>query len=156
MNADSVILQLFEEAFERKTWHGPNLWQSLKGVSAKQAAWRPGPNRHNIWEVALHAAYWKYAVRRRLRGGKQGSFVIKGSNFFQRPQPGKLTEAEWKADKAILRQEHEALRAAIKQVLAKPVPPKVLRMLWGVAFHDVYHAGQIRLLRRLTEKRKKI
>jgi len=86
----------------------------------------------------------------------RGSFVIKGSNFFQRPQPGKLTEAEWKADKAILRQEHEALRAAIKQVLAKPLPPKVLRMLWGVALHDVYHAGQIRLLRRLTEKPRKI
>ena len=152
MNLNSVILELFEEAFERKTWHGPNLWQSLKGVSAKQAAWRPGANRHNIWELALHAAYWKYAVRRRLQGGKQGSFVIKGSNFFQRPQTGKLTDAEWKADKGILRQEHEALRTAIKQVLAKPVSPKVLRMLWGVTFHDVYHAGQIRLLRRLMEK----
>jgi uncharacterized damage-inducible protein DinB len=156
MNADSVILQLFEEAFEQKTWHGPNLWQSLKGITAKQAAWRPAPQRHNIWEEALHAAYWKYAVRRRLQGGERGSFVIQGSNFFQRPLPGKLTEAAWQADKAILRQEHEALRGAIKQVLAKPVSPRVLPMLWGVAFHDVYHAGQIRLLRRLTEKGKKI
>jgi uncharacterized damage-inducible protein DinB len=151
MNADSVILRLFEEAFEQKTWHGPNLWQSLKGVTASQAAWRPGPDRHNIWEEALHAAYWKYAVRRRLQGGQRGSFVIKGSNFFRRPQPGKLTEAEWKAARAILRQEHQALRAAIKQALAKPVSAKVLRMLWGVAFHDVYHAGQIRLLRRLRK-----
>jgi uncharacterized damage-inducible protein DinB len=152
MNADSLILHLFDEAFERKTWHGPNLWQSLKGVTAKQAAWRPGPGRHNIWEVALHTAYWKHAVRRRLGGAKQGSFVLKGSNFFPRPQTGKLTEAEWTADKTILRQEHKALRAAIKQVLTKPVSPKVTRMLWGVAFHDVYHAGQIRLLRRLLEK----
>ena len=86
MNRDAVILQLFEEAFERKTWHGPNLWQSLKGVTAKQAAWRPGPDRHNIWEEALHAAYWKYAVRRRLQGGRRGAFAIKGSNFFRRPQ----------------------------------------------------------------------
>jgi uncharacterized damage-inducible protein DinB len=156
MNTHSVILQLFQEAFERKTWHGPNLWQSLKGVAAKQAAWRPGPHRHNIWELALHAAYWKYVLRRRVQGGKQGSFVIKGSNFFHRPEPGKLTEAAWKSDKAILRQEHVALQAAIKQALAKPVSEKVLRMLWGVAFHDVYHAGQIRLLRRLTEKTKNI
>ena len=152
MNRDAVILQLFEEAFERKTWHGPNLWQSLKGVTAKQAAWRPGPKRHNIWEEALHAAYWKYVVRRRLQGGKRGSFAIKGSNFFRRPQLNDLTEAAWKADKTILRREHEALRATIKLALAKPVPAKVLRMLWGVAFHDVYHAGQVRLLRRLTEK----
>jgi hypothetical protein len=152
MNRDAVILQLFEEAFERKTWHGPNLWQSLKGVTAKQAAWRPGPDRHNIWEEALHAAYWKYAVRRRLQGGKRGAFAIKGSNFFLRPRPNDLTEAAWKADKAILRQQHVALRAAIKHTLARPVSPKVLRMLWGVAFHDVYHAGQVRLLRRLTEE----
>ena len=150
MGADSVILDLFEEAFERKTWHGPNLWQALKGVTARQAAWRPAPDRHNIWEETLHAAYWKYAVRRRLEGGKRGSFVVKGSNFFARPETGKMTESAWKADKAILRQEHEALRGAIKTVLERPVPGKTLRMLWGVAFHDVYHAAQIRLLRRLS------
>ena len=70
MDQTSVLLAIFDEAFDRKTWHGPNLWQSLKGVTAKQAAWRPAPNRHNIWEETLHAAYWKYAVRRRLQGGK--------------------------------------------------------------------------------------
>ena len=152
MAADSVILQLLDEAFERKTWHGPNLWQSLKGVTAKQASWRPGFGRHNIWEVMLHAAYWKYAVRRRLQGSKRGAFALKGSNFFSRPEAGKSTEAAWKADLAILRQEHQALRKAIKSALTKRVAPKVQRMLWGVAFHDVYHAGQIRLLRRLMEK----
>lgn len=152
MKTDFYVLDLFEEGFERKTWHGPNLWQSLKGVTAKQAAWRPGPNRHDIWEVALHAAYWKYAVRRRLEGGKPGSFALKGSNFFTRPEPGKLSDAAWKADKSLLRQEHEALRKAIRSALEKGVTPKVRRMLWGVALHDVYHAGQIRLLRRLMDK----
>ena len=149
MAPNSMILDLFKEAFDRKTWHGPNLWQALKGVSAKQAAWRPVPLRHNIWEETLHAAYWKYAVRRRLQGGQRGSFVLKGSNFFPRPEAGKLTETAWNADKAILLQEHEELREAIKAALAKTVSAKVRRMLWGVAFHDVYHAGQIRLLRRL-------
>ena len=152
MNSASVILQLFEEAFERKTWHGPNLWQSLKGVSAEQAAWRPAPGRHNIWEETLHAAYWKYAVRRRLEGGRRGSFALKGSNFFARPEPGKLTLAAWNADKELLRNEHAALRKTIESALQKPAASKTLKMLWGVAFHDVYHAGQIRLLRRLLEK----
>jgi DinB superfamily len=152
MNPHSMILELFDEAFERKTWHGPNLWQSLKGITAKQAAWRPVPNRHNIWEETLHAAYWKYAVRRRLQGATRGSFVLKGSNFFRRPDVGKLTEFAWKADKAILQQEHAALRIAIKSALNKPLSPKVCKMLWGIAFHDVYHAGQIRLLRRLMQK----
>jgi DinB superfamily len=81
-----VVLALLEEGYERKTWHGPNLKQSIKGVTAQQAAWRPGPGRHNIWEVTLHAAYWKYALRRRLEGGNRGSFGVKGSNFFPRPE----------------------------------------------------------------------
>ena len=115
--ADIVLLDLFEEAFARKTWHGPNLWQSLKGVTAKQAAWRTAPNRHNIWEETLHAAYWKYAVRRRLEGGKHGSFALPGSNFFPRPEAGKLTESAWKSDKALLRQEHEALRKEHESLL---------------------------------------
>jgi hypothetical protein len=152
MDTDSVILTMFEEAFEKKAWHGPNLWQSLKGVRAKGAAWRPAPNRHNIWEETLHAAYWKYAVRRRLEGGKRGGFVLLGSNFFPRPEPGNLTEAAWKADKDILRSEHAALRRAITNALRKPLAPKLGHMLWGVAFHDIYHAGQIRMLRRLMEK----
>ncbi len=152
MDAVSMVLQLLEEGFERKTWHGPNLWQSLKGVTAKQAAWRPGVDRHNIWEEALHAAYWKYTVRRRLHGGKRSAFALKGSNFFPRPESGRDTEAAWKADKEILRKEHESLREAVKSALGKRNSPKVWRMLWGVAFHDVYHAGQIRLLRRLMEK----
>jgi uncharacterized damage-inducible protein DinB len=151
MPADSVILELFEEAFAQKTWHGPNLWQSLKGITARQAAWRPAPRRHNIWEETLHAAYWKYAVRRRLEGGKRGSFALAGSNFFPRPEAGKLNEAAWRADKTLLRQEHRALRKTIKTALRKSVTAQVRRMLWGVAFHDVYHAGQIRLLRRLME-----
>jgi DinB family protein len=107
--------------------------------------------RHNIWEEMLHAAYWKYAVRRRIEGGKRGSFALKGTNFFVRPEKGKCTEAAWRADKELLDREHRALRAAISQVLPAPRGSKLLRQLYGVAFHDVYHAGQIRLLRRLMK-----
>ena len=152
MNSVQIVRALLEEGYERKTWHGPNLKQSIKGVSAKQAAWRPGPGRHNIWEVTLHAAYWKYAVRRRLEGGKRGSFALEGSNFFPRPEKGKLNDAAWKADKALLEREHRAMLAAIRKTLGTRPPDKVLRMLYGIAFHDVYHAGQIRLLRRLAER----
>src|ERR1700692_3105880 len=112
MKTDRIILALLDEGFSRKTWHGPNLVQSLKGISAQQAAWRPAPGRHNIWEVALHAAYWKYAVRRRIEGGKHGSFVLKGSNFFVRPE-GNATEKAWKADRELLAKEHQALRLAM-------------------------------------------
>ncbi len=151
MSNQAKILALLDEAFRAKTWHGPNLRQSLKGVTAKQAAWRPAPGRHNIWEETLHAAYWKYAVRRELEGGKRGSFALKGSNFFPRPEKGRAGEAAWRADRAILDREHRALVQAVRKALASPCSSKQLGMLYGVAFHDVYHAGQIRLLRRLEE-----
>jgi hypothetical protein len=151
MNIPSLVLALVEEGYAKKTWHGPNLGQALKGVSAKQAAWRPAPGRHNIWELALHTAYWKYAVRRRIEGGKRGSFVFKGSNFFARPEKGQATEQAWRADRAVLAREHGALQVAIRKVLKTPRAKKLLPMLYGVALHDIYHAGQIRLLRRLLE-----
>jgi hypothetical protein len=149
MKADDLVLALLDEGYSRKTWHGPNLRQSLKGVSAKQAAWRPAPGGHNIWELALHSAYWKYAVRRRIAGGKRGSFTLKGSNFFARPEKGKSIESAWRADLALLEREHQALESAIRRVLKTPRAKNLLPALYGVAFHDVYHAGQIRLLRRL-------
>jgi hypothetical protein len=151
LNSTELILRLLDEAYEKKTWHGPNLKQSIKGITARQAAWRPAPGRHNIWEETLHTAYWKYAVRRRIEGGKRGSFALKGSNFFGRPEKGKLHESAWNADKKLLEREHRALRATVARIVGKPQAAKMLRQLYGVAFHDVYHAGQIRLLRRLMQ-----
>lgn len=147
-----LVLALLDEAYEKKTWHGPNLKQSLKGVSVVQAAWRPSPGRHNIWELALHAAYWKYVARRRIEDSKRGSFALKGSNFFPRPAKGNATEAAWAADRKFLEREHRALCAAVARVLRTPRGENLLRHVYGVAFHDVYHAGQIRLLRRLQER----
>lgn len=153
MNSSQLLLTLLDEAYEKKTWHGPNLRQSLKGVTAKEAAWRPARNRHNIWEETLHAAYWKYVMRRKLQGAKRGSFILKGSNFFPRPEKGKLTENNWAADRELLDNEHRALRQAVAKILEREVSPQLLSGIYGVAFHDVYHAGQIRLLRRLMQKK---
>jgi hypothetical protein len=95
-----LLLSILDEAYEKQAWHGPNLRGSLRGISAGQAAWRPGPGRHNIWEIAVHAAYWKYAVRRRLTGEKRGSFPFKGSNWFQRPES--ISEKAWQDDLRLL------------------------------------------------------
>jgi hypothetical protein len=149
VRTSELVLRLFDEAYKKKTWHGPNLRQAIRGVSAKEAAWRPAAHRHNIWEETVHTAYWKYAVRRRIEGGKRGSFVLPGSNFFPRPEKGKASEDAWSADKELLEREHRALRTAVARVLDTPKGTKLLRQIYGVALHDVYHAGQIRLLRRL-------
>jgi len=76
---------------------------------------------------------------------------LKGSNFFTRPENGDTSEAAWRRDRAILETEHRELEKTIRQVLNTPQATKRLGMIYGVAFHDVYHAGQVRLLRRLME-----
>jgi DinB superfamily len=151
--SDALLSSLIDEAYEKKTWHGPNLRQSIRGVTAKQAAWRPAPGAHNIWELTLHAAYWKYRMRCKMEGGKRGSFAIEGSNFFKRPESGKATESAWRVDRELLDREHRALAAAVRKSANCPRARRIVRGIYGVAFHDVYHAGQIRLLRRLMQKR---
>ena len=150
-----ALLGAMDEAFERKAWHGPNLRGSIRGLDAGAACWRPGAGRHSIWEIVVHAAYWKYAVRRRLVGDKRSSFSFKGSNWFSRPDAP--SEAAWQEDVALLTAAHRRLVEA-----AAALDPRALHrssrgsrtsaavLLRGIAFHDVYHAGQIQLLKRLV------
>ena len=148
-----LLLAALDEAFDKKSWHGPNLRRAIRGVSAEQAAWRPEGDRHNIWELTLHAAYWKYVVRRRLLQEKRGSFVLAGSNFFERPAGADVSEAAWTKDIAILEAEHRKLRETVAKFADKALIPAVCHLIRGAAAHDLYHAGQIRLLRRLNHKR---
>ena len=58
-----------------KLWHGgASVLGALRGISPEVATWRPYPDRHSIWALALHVAYWNYAVRRRIKGEKRGRF----------------------------------------------------------------------------------
>src|SRR3970040_2205485 len=107
-----ILLNLIDESYERKAWHGPNLRGSIRGLSAREAAWRPGPKRHNIWEIVVHCAYWKYALRRRLLREKRGSFPLRGSNWFRRHE--KASEESWRADIELLKTCHKTMRDAVK------------------------------------------
>lgn len=149
MAASDFLLPLLDEAFDKRSWHGPNLRGSIRGLTPAEAAWRPAPGRHNIWEIVVHAAYWKYTVRRHLRGGKRGSFALKGSNWFSRPV--EATTTAWKQDVALLECEHRSLREAVA-ALKEASPGKQWRIR-GVAAHDLYHAGQIQVLKRMLRTR---
>lgn len=160
MTEIALLLRLLDESYEKKAWQGPNLRGSLRGVTARQAAWRPSPGRHNVWELALHAAYWKYAVRRLLTGEDRGAFPEKGSNWF--PRPASPTEKAWRADLGVLEDEHRKLRAAVgrlsRAALGRKLPGSKYEtetLVYGVASHDVYHTGQIQMLKRLWRDRGK-
>jgi len=150
------LLRALDQGFDHRTWHGTNLRRSLRGVTPAQALWRPAPQRHNIWEEVLHAAYWKYAVRQRLIGGKPGGFPLKGRNWFSAPESG--GEEEWNEARALLVEMHQSLRALVAQFRTARLERPVLGSKWsafdsilGIAFHDIYHAGQIQMLKRLQK-----
>lgn len=155
-----LLLAQLGEGFDTKAWHGPNLRGAVRRVDPAVAAFRLAPNRHNIWEHVVHAAYWKYTVRRRILGEARGIFPLKGSNWFVRPDPAVHEldwERAWKADLKLLDETHLTLRAAV-EVLSpdelETIPPgsktTFARLVAGIAMHDVYHAGQIQLLKRLA------
>jgi DinB family protein len=155
-----LLLQIVDEGYERKAWHGPNLRGSIRGLDVREVSWRPADDRHNIWEIVVHAAYWKYIVRRRLLGERKGSFPLRGSNWFVRPTM--MTPEAWRSDLALLDNVHRKLRAAIAGLAPRdlqriPRGSKVSNaaIISGIAAHDVYHAGQIQLLKRLWKSRRR-
>ena len=147
----------------RGGWHGgPTPLGALRGVSAEQDAWTPAPGRKSIWQLTLHIAYWKYAVRRRLEGGAAGPETTGRGSFPRAPSnwprvPAGADAAAWRADVALLKAEHERL---VETIAAIPVARygetlpggkrwAVGELILGIAQHDAYHTGQIQMLKRL-------
>ena len=178
------LLSVLERAYDHRSWHGTNLRGSIRGLTPRQAAWRPAPGRHNIWELIVHSAYWKYVARRRITGDRRRSFPLDGSNWFERPVLGRGDRAivrgvrlppspgsgetrrgaergggqadQLRIDIALLASEHLALLDAVARLPPRRLHKKIgksrdtyVALIAGVAAHDLYHAGQIQLLKRL-------
>ena len=144
------IADQLRRAFEGSAWHGPSLLELLEDVDAAMAAARPLPKVHSIWELVLHIAVWDNAASRRLRGEKSQPTGL--ANF---PLVSAPTESAWRRAVSKTRRIHEAL---VKTVAALPdsrlgerVPGKrydFSHMLYGVVQHELYHAGQIAILKK--------
>jgi uncharacterized damage-inducible protein DinB len=144
------IADQLRRAFHGSAWHGPALLELLEDVDADTAAAKPLAEVHSIWELVLHVAVWDDAASRRLNGQKyQPTGLV---NFPLAPKP---TEAVWRKCIAETRCTHDAL---VKTVAALPdsrlsdrVPGKrydFYHMLQGIAQHELYHAGQIAILKK--------
>ena len=160
-DAVAVLVGMLDDAFQRDAWHGPNLRASVRRVPYGEAIWRPAPEQRNIWEITLHAAYWKYCVWRRLTAAKRNSFPRKGSNWFARPCQGDAPGA-WREDVALLDEMHARLRAAVEGLRPADLPSAppgsnvtTAAIVSGIALHDVYHAGQIQQIRGIYAKAKR-
>lgn len=140
-----------KRAYQGEAWHGPSLKELLAGVSAEQAARRPLKDAHTIWELVAHVERWARAVHE----------ALSGTPMPQEPYPDDWpaagsTEAEWKAALEKLERTHQALFETLKtfpeERLKERVPGRhgydYYFLLHGLAQHDLYHAGQIALLKK--------
>lgn len=141
-----------KRSYEGHAWHGPALCDLLEGLSAEAAARRPIPDAHSIWELVLHVAAWEDAARRMLDGESVGA-MPEAENF---PPVTELSEKAWHEALGHLESVHRALLEDVHDLtdeeLMQEVPSKkytVYFLLHGVVQHNIYHAGQIALLKKL-------
>jgi len=154
MSEAARISDQLRRAFEGEAWHGDSLFEILQGLTAAQAAARPIKNGHTIWELVLHIAAWDGAVLRRMGGA---AVTLSDEENF--PSVTDVSEAAWRTALAQVRRVHAELVAAAAVLpdsrLGDMVPGKegahytFYYMLHGVVQHELYHAGQIALLKKM-------
>ena len=144
------IADQLRRAFEGEAWHGPSLRELLTGVTAEMAAAKPIANAHSIWEIALHIAAWENAVRRRLEGE---AVDLPAEEDW--PKVTATSEAAWKKTLEALETSNTRLRETISRLTDSQLENKVAGQnhtmyftLHGIIQHDLYHAGQIALLKK--------
>ncbi|HKQ79136.1 MAG TPA: GNAT family N-acetyltransferase [Blastocatellia bacterium] len=138
-------------ALEGGAWHGPSVLEALEGVSAEQAAARPIAGAHSIWELVLHLCGTYGLVLRRLRG--DGRQLTESEDWPSAPEP---SAENWSDSIRALKQLNEDLRQAIRsfagerldQPLVPEAPYTAYTQFIGVTQHNLYHAGQIALLKK--------
>ena len=146
------ILDQLKRAVEGPGWHGPSVKESLQGVTAAQAHQRPLANAHSIWELVHHIAVWEDVGRRRLEGDPAEVPISSPEDW---PPAEDTSDAAWEKTRAALDRSHQALVAAISRVPESRLDQPILEgkstvyvTLHGVIQHDLYHAGQIAILKK--------
>ena len=150
MSEIANIVDEAKRAYEGNAWHGPALMELLSDVSAAQAAARPLPTAHSIWEIVLHIAGWQGVASHRVKGEPVSEPV-----FGDWPAVDDKSPAAWaKALSTLAGAQEELIReistlpeSALKQTAAG-ADYSLYFMLHGVIQHTLYHAGQIALLKR--------
>jgi uncharacterized damage-inducible protein DinB len=154
MSEAARIADQLRRAFDGEAWHGDSVFEILEGVTAARAMARPIKGAHTIWEMVLHIAAWDGAVLRRLGGA-----AVELSDVENFPPVTDASDAAWRRALAEVRRVHEKLVAAVAALpdsrLDEIVPGKegahytFYYMLHGVVQHELYHAGQIAILKKM-------
>jgi uncharacterized damage-inducible protein DinB len=151
-NENKRIQDQLERAFAGQAWHGPSVLELIADVDAASAAAHPITGAHSIWELVLHIAVWDRAVANRLGGAR--SPVTDEENF---PIVADASEASWQRAVETLKENHRRLIEAVESVdesrLDAPIgegKSSAYVQLHGAVQHELYHAGQIALLKKVV------
>jgi len=154
MTEKDRIREQLRRSIDGDAWHGPAVFETLKGLSAKQAAARPLSHSHTIWEITLHITVWIEQVQGRVRGDKSCRDLPPERDW--PPQPDRPDDTAWQALQDRLRRAHGAFALEIVRFddsrLDQPIledMSSVYVTLHGVVQHNLYHAGQIAILRKI-------
>jgi len=151
------FLNQFALAPGKRLWYGgASLFGTLRGMNAQQAAWQATGHDHSIWQLLLHCAYARYNVRRVFTGRlERGGFPRPGGYWANLPELA--SEKTWKEDVALLKDEHQRLVEAVKGFDPTRLDEqatqdcKYIDLLWGIVMHDLYHVGEMQVLKRLYQ-----
>lgn len=148
-----ILVDWMDHVFEHEGWH-VSLLESLRGVSAPQAAWAPAPERNTIWMIVEHVALWKEEGARRLRGESPRPAGWASEHDWR--SSGEVTDARWERALKRLGDAHQAVRTALRRqddaAINAPLPGYAVSpadTVRGMVLHDSYHCGQICYLRAL-------
>jgi len=138
-------------------WHGAALDELLSHVPCEQAAARPIPGAHSIWEIVLHVTAWAEIALARVHGNRTGD-PAPDEDWPPVPASGSDLAAEWHAALGRLRESYRALATDTRRLDPSAIDEKVpgldysvSNLLHGVIEHATYHGGQIALLKRALE-----
>jgi uncharacterized damage-inducible protein DinB len=141
-------------SFEGEAWHGPSVLDALDGVTADVASAHPIAGAHSIWELVLHLTGTYRLVLRRLDGDARP--LRADEDWPDIPSP---TETNWRAAVEELGRVNAQLRRVVSNFrydrLDEPIveqpPYSAYVQFIGTTQHDLYHAGQIVLLKRAAQ-----
>ena len=154
--ARSVLRRALEEWYRGPAWHGASVLTALRGIRAAVASRRPAPGRNTVWELALHLAYTRHVMLHRLDIGAVSRFPRRLRVAWWPMMPKPASADAWQADLDLLSADQDRLLAALAKVPQSRLrrrrsgqPNPIGFEVLGLAMHDAYHTGQIRLLLRL-------
>ena len=145
MRPTERLLDQLNRAFGGEAWHGPALRNLLDGVTEEEAKSHPIREAHSILELVVHVGTWIDVVARRV-----GGQIVDANSVSDWSD---ATKTSWKKAIEELERAESRLSDAVARSddLDKPLAGEkrsVYSEIMGILQHNVYHSGQIALLKK--------